>query len=277
MKFVIKLIILVILFGNSFFSSANESEIVIVNATGSATISLNQTISKAKADALNNARINAITHATGVQISNFSTIRNGLMQFDLIDSFTQGLIVEERILSWNGSWSQAPTLDQLGLPIIEVNISASVKAFPSNYFRHELLLAKLNKSVYQIDDHIKIALSILADGYLLVSNYTNNNLLVPLYPNSSSDVNYFVSGTKTEIPGSKQQQFIVAANDLAESHSENLILTLISPSEPFKTLDWTQIFSPGQEVSPREFYQQIMQLRPTWISQVVLPFKIISK
>lgn len=149
-------------------------------ATGQAMVTTEErTAREAKTLALREARASAIAQATGTQIDTNRIIINDDMVADLIQSRTQGYIVEEKDHHWSPDFHH-PAPATPPIPILKVTIKACVLATPKPRDAGFRLRVDLNQTLFRDGDAAVLTITPTRDAYVTVFNLTGKDQMLPL-------------------------------------------------------------------------------------------------
>jgi len=270
---------LYILFLFSLLISADLlAEQKTVYAIGKTVIANGITLKQAKNQALNHARSLAIEQAAGVNIHSSLLMENALIVSEFIKTFSYGFLVEEEILSWQGEWIQTKKHQELGLPVVSVEIRAQVEVPKNTFFRNYALEATLNKQVFRNGELAEIEIFVKEDLLLLVVNYTSDNKIIPIFPFSKRSQNYIKKNAHVTLPGKLKNQFEIAVNNYPghKKDTEAFIIIGIKANENTRDIPFHSLFQSGVEISYPEFFSKLLELPIPWIAEKTIVYNVFS-
>lgn len=207
----------------------------VVTSEGRCIIEGDITLPQAKALALNNARRSALEEAVGVSLHGSSTLYNGELIGELINTATKGLIVKQRVIEDRCG-------DEGGKLCCMAKIEAHVKPLEGNRARTlKVLKASVQRfdkdtpaSVFQDNDEIQIRTAVNEDSFLNIFSVDQNGNVSMLYPNEFR---------KAEVIP-KRKEFVFPDSEL---RAQGLKLKVKTPKKLSKALESVLIIATKEE------------------------------
>lgn len=220
---------------SGFGEGKKADGIKVVTSEGRCYFGDDTTQAQAKALALNNARRSALEEAVGVAMHGSSTMYNGELISELINTATKGLIVKQKVI-------EEKCGDEGGKLFCMAKIEAHVKPLDSKK-ETKLKISKASvrrpdkdvaASVFQDNDEIQILAEANEDAFLSIFGIDQNGNVTKLYPNEYR---------KAEVIPSRRE-FVFPDNELRE---QGLKLRVNTPKKLKKAMESVLIIATKEE------------------------------
>ncbi len=164
---------------------------VWVEGEGEAPFGLDTTLGKAKTQARDAARKDAIERAVGTHLKSKTVVHNSQLVEDLITTAARGIIEEEHVLE--------EKMHELKGTVFYVKIRARIRL---DQVEHQdfVLTAFLNRDSFKEGDEARIHISLNEDGYIYIFNISQDEQVWQLLPNVLVSKHFIRSGEEFVFP-----------------------------------------------------------------------------
>ncbi|MBN2569008.1 MAG: DUF4384 domain-containing protein [Deltaproteobacteria bacterium] len=210
---------------------------VVVTSTAEVILA-NCTPEEAQEYALKKARLDAIEKVCGVTLQAGSFVRDSVLQGDFIHAVSYGHILSEDIVAWEydvvqKSPKQPPAFSY------RVTLRTAVlkeKGTPDPYYR---VRVRLNKIVYQSGDEMVIYVRTTKPGYITILNFTADDRVILLFPNSLRRDNQIAAGTEYQIPSDADREGVLKlqVSTLPGQKKNTEHIKVIATSKPINLIE----------------------------------------
>lgn len=260
------------------FSVSARADVRHVSVTGRAVITDEISLGQAKLAALNQARALAVEQAAGVSVRTVTLLQDSLLLGQLVETMAHGFLVEERHVTWTGSW-QSSLPGHLGFPVIEVSLEVGVNVMPRTFFRDYAIEANLPKQTYRHGEAATLEVTAREDVYLLIANYTSKGKIVPVYPQRNGASNILRKGSHLSLPHEARDgwELIMQNYPGHEQDTEALIVLGLPADARTRSVSWQALFAPGSELEYAEFFSRVLTLPVEWLARKTLVYTVVRR
>jgi hypothetical protein len=164
----------------------------------------NQTLAETRRAALNDARRRAIERANGVQVSGKTVLENSQVAVDLVQAFSEGLIVGEEVLD-----SRPEVFESAGKFFVNWKVRLRVRVTPPRIVRHDPTFRAdiaLEKSVFTEGENLVLTVTTTKDAHIHIFNVGADGAVTALVPNRYHREKFVRAGTTFRFPSSEEQK-----------------------------------------------------------------------
>lgn len=219
--------------------------------------------------ALQKARSSAIERAAGVRVVASTLVRDGAVAVDLINTYSRGFIVAERV-EWLPLAQYQESSNRPPIPEYRVRIRADV-AIPAPTAKPMGLTAKINNKVFRRGERATLQVVTDRDARVAIFNITADDRVVMLFPNRYEKGGVLPGRRILTFPG--QGSGISLEMQTLPGHSRDAEAFFVVAVGKESEIDFSSLFGGDSSLALTAFFGRYAGIASV-ADEVILPYAV---